>query len=773
MTDRPGAGQAGTAAAGKGGWPRLAVATAPLLPLAVGYGLGNLAVALPVVVGGGGWLALAIGMVGVVLPPLFLAAAPGWRCLGGWFAGVGLTLLHLWAPWQSCDPLLERPCRAALQGVVVDAFADPWPWAPEGHWQRVEVGLRRLRREGEEDWQACRGRIQVLLPADQAVRYGDWLEATGTFDQPAPPSLPGQFDYRTYLLARGIWHQCFVETVERIGPARGWRRGVGKLLAWRARRAESLACGFRNDRQARATAAMTLGYRGALSPSTRQAFLRSGALHIFAISGLHVGIAAGLLVWVLRVVRLPFSWRYWCLPVVLGVYVFLTGGAPSAVRAWVMISVVCCARALLHPVSPLNGLSLAALVLLLVNPLSLYDVGFQFSFVIVAVLSLGWRQVGEAIEVLFERARWRPRARGLEAARGRVLAGLVRLAACSGLAWLGSAGLVAWKNGLVIPAALWVNLGVGVLAWLSLSLAAIKMLVGLLLPSWSAVPLARLLELLLTLIEALVDSGQRGCLAVPRPPAALVLLYYGCLMALLAPRLAGRWRAMAAGLLLVSLAGFCGLRPGRPAVVLLYGHGHQRLAATAAAAPGVPAVAVLAGDYRLDSALVDVLRHDGHGSLQAVCFRGGGEGAMRVLDRLDGQAPIERIVVASPAHARQVGDWLASRAGGRPKLALAAAEIDVDMGLGLPLAFAEVSPHRFGLRLAQAGHLLELRAVNLPESGSQVQLAVADQPPTTLRLPAALRVELLRWSGRGGGKWWARQGSNLRPGDYESPALTD
>lgn len=141
--------------------------------------------------------------------------------------------------------------------------------------------------------------------------------------------------------------------------------------------------------------AMLLGQKDELNAEQDALFMRSGTMHLFAISGLHIGIiAAGIhaMFSLLRVPRLP--------KLILGLtllwlYVQITGGTPSAVRAFCMVAIFQLTLQLRVPGNPLAALATSALLVLLIDPLQLFSASFQMSYGIVAALLLYGLPLGE------------------------------------------------------------------------------------------------------------------------------------------------------------------------------------------------------------------------------------------------------------------------------------------------------------------------------------------------------------------------------------------
>jgi len=130
-----------------------------------------------------------------------------------------------------------------------------------------------------------------------------------------------------------------------------------------------------------------LGYKERLSKDLKTAYSESGAIHVLAVSGLHVGIISSFLLFLLQL--LPYKNKVWTwikLALVLTciwLFAFLTGLSPSVQRAAIMFSALNIGLTLQREVNIYNSLAIAAFFILLTNPYALFDVGFQFSFLAV------------------------------------------------------------------------------------------------------------------------------------------------------------------------------------------------------------------------------------------------------------------------------------------------------------------------------------------------------------------------------------------------------
>ncbi|MBL4574631.1 MAG: ComEC/Rec2 family competence protein, partial [Opitutaceae bacterium] len=137
------------------------------------------------------------------------------------------------------------------------------------------------------------------------------------------------------------------------------------------------------DAHAATYTAMLLGNKSALTKEQKTTFIQSGTLHLFAVSGLHIGVIALCLYSLLSFLRLPSKIRAIIGLSLLYLFVSIIGSPPSAQRAFLMIAFFWVGFQLRRPTNPLASFSASALIVLLVNPWQLFDVSFQLSYTVV------------------------------------------------------------------------------------------------------------------------------------------------------------------------------------------------------------------------------------------------------------------------------------------------------------------------------------------------------------------------------------------------------
>ncbi|MBO4802066.1 MAG: ComEC/Rec2 family competence protein [Bacteroidaceae bacterium] len=191
---------------------------------------------------------------------------------------------------------------------------------------------------------------------------------------------PDEYDYR-----RWRWIQGEADTTTWLAA---WKH---KALAQRSRLLEQYRRTGLQDQTLAIVAAMTLGDRSLLQTDTRELYIEAGASHLLALSGLHLGILTGVFMLLFTGPLLRSRWRAVLAVMMLfyiWAYVFLAGLPTSLVRAGTMDTIFILASLLHRQTPPINLLLLAAVLLLLVWPLYLFDVGAQLSFAAVGGIAV-------------------------------------------------------------------------------------------------------------------------------------------------------------------------------------------------------------------------------------------------------------------------------------------------------------------------------------------------------------------------------------------------
>ena len=234
-----------------------------------------------------------------------------------------------------------------------------------------------------------------VLKDSTAIRFSvdDKIVTTLRFDTIKNPLNPYQFNYRSYLAKQQVYHQSSVKYAECLlikndkQSLKGWAFHIRKQVNIALKRD-----GFKGDELAIINA-LLLGQRIDISKDIMQNYQNAGAVHILAVSGLHVGIILLMLTFLLKpleklkhgiIIKLVF------IIILLWVFAIVAGLSASIVRAVTMFTAIAIAITLKQSKNIYNALIISIFFLLLINPYYLVDVGFQLSYL--AVFFIVWTQ---------------------------------------------------------------------------------------------------------------------------------------------------------------------------------------------------------------------------------------------------------------------------------------------------------------------------------------------------------------------------------------------
>lgn len=362
-----------------GHWPLIWL----LLPIILGYVMGA----------GIDWrispMWLSVSGMGVLLAALWLVRGKEslpYGLWGGMF--IGGALLLGWAYWLMREPQppsgFQLPPREAELSLRIDRlFADarhngqvsglatiegPPKLLPELEGQRAFFVLWPEQFENDFAPGArvrVRGRLAVLESTDE------------------------DYGFNTFLIRSGVYYEFDPgSTLALEEQAPGYER-LARSVNLRIR--DSLRLGAESEEErslAGISEAMLLGRKEALGRNQKERFIESGTMHLFAVSGLHIGVIAGVLFLIFDWINVPRPVSAVVGLALVGAYVMVVGHPPSALRAYLMVFAFWAAAAFERKPSPMSALLASAILVLLFNPQELLRPGFQLSYSVVGGILL-------------------------------------------------------------------------------------------------------------------------------------------------------------------------------------------------------------------------------------------------------------------------------------------------------------------------------------------------------------------------------------------------
>lgn len=344
------------------------------------------------------------GLYSVVIPGILVALASG-------FVAAKIRMDVVEAP-----VLQSRIANAAITGMI--ERVEPRDKGGQRVTLRVEAITGLEPERIPQRVRVTLGHGPVTFAAGQRIRV------RASLSPPPGPAYPGGYDFARAAFFMGLGGVGFTreapEMLVDAGTASAWDGARDRLSRLRQEIGARVMAVLPGQAGAIAVALIT-GERGGISEATNAAFRDSGLTHILSISGLHMTVMGGFVFFLIRTVlaavpaialRWPVKkWAAGAAALAVFGYLLISGASIATIRSWIMISIMFLAVLVDRPALALRNVALAALAILLVNPESVFDAGFQMSFAAVAALIAAYEALRE------RRLRdYRPRQRSLVAA---------------------------------------------------------------------------------------------------------------------------------------------------------------------------------------------------------------------------------------------------------------------------------------------------------------------------------------------------------------------
>ena len=311
-----------------------------------------------------------------------------------WIYGVFVNMVFLMLGYQLCFYQADQNRNhhfkqwIAKENIVIGTVDN----APTHHSKYIKINLKTQEIASDSlASKECQGTVQLSILNDKIAReiaYGDLMICRTKLRNIRPSLNPLAFDYKKYLRLKNIDYQGFVREdawdvlqKDQGSPILSW------AFAKRAQFLNILKTNLKGGNEIAVGSALILGFKEGLNEELKTAYANTGAMHVLAVSGLHVGLIWGFVVMLI-------GWIRWRNPVwkwikvlftlmCLWIFALITGASPSVLRAATMFSFVIVGTGIGRSVSIYNTLAASAFCLLLYNPFLIKEVGFQLSYLAV------------------------------------------------------------------------------------------------------------------------------------------------------------------------------------------------------------------------------------------------------------------------------------------------------------------------------------------------------------------------------------------------------
>ncbi|MCK9254213.1 MAG: competence protein ComEC family protein [Bacteroidales bacterium] len=305
-----------------------------------------------------------------------------------WISGIFINLIFISAAMFLTQSLNEKAIKnldSNKQGNLI-GIIDKEPKIMEAS-TKVELNIIALKNQ--EQWIETSGSSILYIENNEEVKnlkIGDKIIFTPDLQEVENKGNPEEFDYKKYLSYNLILSTDYLSSSEwKILKEDKNLKLQHRFSRFRNKLIELLQANNLKDDELAVVSALALGYQDSLSDELRHAYSSAGAMHILAVSGMHVGIVYGMIIFLLSFfksekLRLP---KVFLSIILVWAYAFLTGLSPSVSRAALMFSIMALGNIQKHKSSSLNAVAASAFILLLINPYNLVKLGFQLSYIAV------------------------------------------------------------------------------------------------------------------------------------------------------------------------------------------------------------------------------------------------------------------------------------------------------------------------------------------------------------------------------------------------------
>ncbi|MBN1796413.1 MAG: DNA internalization-related competence protein ComEC/Rec2, partial [Sedimentisphaerales bacterium] len=396
--------------------------------------------------------------------------------------------------------------------------------------------LKLTEAETVDGWAKVSGKVRVQVNEPVfGLQTGDYIQVCCWLSGFDGATNPGQFNLKEYLASRNVYVGASVNTGDGIKVLD--KGGGSFLLATRNYlynySNQALFSQAEQDNETGLLRALLLGYRGSIDDETYEAFRKTGLLHFISLSGMHLGILVGLVWWLCGRFGLLKPARAVVCIIVIILFLLIVPPREPTLRAAIICFVFCASAFFRRYPNPLNSLSLAAIILLLIRPTCLFEAGWQLSFASV----LGILLLANSIISFLNVRIIEPLSKIIKVSflRGFILF-IVKynlgIFAVGFAAWLGGSGILLYHFYTVNPlTCFWTVLAFPFIA-LILCLGYLKIVLALFFPTISAILMFLLNDLagMLIWMVKLISKKCPSEILIGKVPLSYVLFFYAAIL---------------------------------------------------------------------------------------------------------------------------------------------------------------------------------------------------------------------------------------------------
>lgn len=251
----------------------------------------------------------------------------------------------------------------------------------------IKLSVQINSIEANKKWHYAEGNTIIYVKNDSVLKpiLGSNILVNSQFSFVNEPKNPNEFDYKTFLQNRNVFHTVYVkpESLQVISETNNSFSITQLGTKIKAHLVSVLRNSGLSQEAFSICSALLVGYDDEIESGVMQSFSHSGTLHILSVSGMHTGVLYAVLIFIFSIFDKHDRFKktkFFFVMTFLILFVFITGLSPSVLRAALMLSLILCGKTFYKQGNSYNTLLLSAFLLLLFNPYLIKDVGFLLSY---------------------------------------------------------------------------------------------------------------------------------------------------------------------------------------------------------------------------------------------------------------------------------------------------------------------------------------------------------------------------------------------------------
>ena len=216
------------------------------------------------------------------------------------------------------------------------------------------------------------------------LELGDKIRITGTLEKATNNTVPNTFNYKKYLENKNIYYLISIDKISKISNNTSIYYYIKNWIIKRINKIDH--SGYLNT--------FILGNKKEIDSDQLNSYQENGVSHLFAISGMHISLLATIMLYILTKISYNIRLNYTIVIVFLIFYLFISGISASILRATIMYILLAINKCYNLKVKNIDIILITLIIIIIINSYLIYDIGFQFSYIISFTLIVKNKQIG-------------------------------------------------------------------------------------------------------------------------------------------------------------------------------------------------------------------------------------------------------------------------------------------------------------------------------------------------------------------------------------------